>query len=695
LAGGSPMAMAARDPAPNLSRPVVVQGDLQGRWRRGAEGWSATLWTVVWRQGERVGPWRRRILVRVYGRSPPPSGSRLRVRGYLGRSLGLANRPPQRPGALRLTVKSSRLMEVIGDTGDGFVNDPLRALRRRLRRRLGPQHQRSPGGRFIRALVLGDGEALPETWRRGLRRVGLSHLLAVSGLHVALVGGLVWVVCQPLRRNFQTMATALGIVVYLLLLGARPSLLRATVMAMMVLAAGLLKRPPSATAGLGAAGGLLLLCEPAGALDLGLQLTLSATAGLILVTPHLARRMKAIPEGVRTPLAATAAAQICTWPWILPRFHLLTPWSPLANLVAVPWMSLTLAMALAWSLLTALGAEWGRPLLPWVDLAATPFAWPARWPTRWLFNRPVIVSFGGAAVLSIVVLWVLIRCRGRYLLALGLAVAGAVAVWETTTRERAPEVVMLDVGQGDSLLLRSGSQAVLVDGGGWRHGDIGARVLLPVLAELGVRRLQAVLMTHPDLDHCRGLVDLAAYLPVAEVWLSPGWTTQRCAVDLMTLPGVAVRPLWSGAEVHVGEWRLSVIAPAAGDRVKSANDRSLVVIAEARGRRILLTGDLEAAGEGRMLLRTPLGSLRSDLLKVPHHASRGSSTPPLLLAVQPTLSLVSVGRRNLYGHPSAAALDRLRRIGSRTLRTDQHGMIVLRIDEAGRLRFSFPGQPRP
>ena len=213
------------------------------------------------------------------------------------------------------------------------------------------------------------------------------------------------------------------------------------------------------------------------------------------------------------------------------------------------------------------------------------------------------------------------------------AVCLVVSLWTPLAgpRNRGIELAMLDVGQGDSILLRDGARAVLVDGGGWEHGDLGGRVLLPALLAEGVRSLDAVVMTHPDQDHCGGLVDIAAYLPVREVWMGAGWEPKGCAGTLQTLPGARTRLLAQGDEARVGRWSLRVLHPAADER-RGTNERSLVIRAEAFGRSALLTGDIESWAEFR-LLHCCEADVYTDLLKVAHHGSKTSPTPALLDAV--------------------------------------------------------------
>jgi competence protein ComEC len=258
-------------------------------------------------------------------------------------------------------------------------------------------------------------------------------------------------------------------------------------------------------------------------------------------------------------------------------------------------------------------------------------------------------------------------------------------------------VTAFDVGQGDALLLRDARAAVLVDGGGWRRGDLGGRVLLPALLGAGVARLDAAVVTHPDVDHCRGLADLASYLPIGEVWIAAGWQTDPCVSELVAaaIPGrpSRLRVLADGDAVSVGGWRFAVLhppPPESAGRLRLArtdNDRSLVLAASALGRRVLLTGDVEAAAE-RRLLRVRGGELPAFALKVAHHGSRSSTGGRFLAAVAPRLAVVSAGRRNSYGHPSPVVLDRLAGAGAVVLRTDRQGACTVSWDDSGRLRIT-------
>lgn len=686
-----------RGPAPGQearlqpSRPVLAVGKVAGHWRRGEGDWSAPFTLEWWRQGQRVGFAPREVFLILPGEEPPPAaGSRLRVKGHLRRSEGYWNRLPTPPGPWRLRVKSHRLLRL--DEKPGAPARLSNRLRQRLEAALPEPPAGGHGSALVRALLLGDSGALPGRWRRGLRRSGLAHLLAVSGLHVGLVVAVVllggWALPRPARLALALLAVGF----YLAVVGPRPSLLRASVMAVLAVLALLAARPPSSANSLAWAAALLVTHRPAAVADPGFQLTVAATAGLVLLAPVLEGRWRRLPALLRRPLAASAAAQVAVLPWTLPLFHLAAPAAILLNLVAVPWVSLCLALMVGWALLALAAPGVAAAVLPCFDPLAAPLGWMAAARGGVHLALPVAAGPAGATLLAGVSGLLLLRPR------LGLVCITPLLVgfcaWPAPPAAPEVTVTMLDVGQGDAFLLRDGRRSLLVDGGGWKRGDFGGMVLLPALAGEGIRALDAVVLTHPDRDHCGGLLDLVDYLPVREVWTPAGLPADGCGGALARLPGVRRRVLWAGEEATLGRWRFLTLHPRAGERIRG-NEGSLVLAAEAHGRRVLLTGDIGAPGE-RRLLRRARERLECDVLKLAHHGSRFSSTPGFLAAASPALALVSAGRHNRYHHPARQTLERLERRGVRLWRSDREGMVQLLIRPDGGIRVRLPGRrPEP
>jgi competence protein ComEC len=685
------------DPAASLRRDRPVEAVLRvtGHWTPDDEGWSAPARVVRLIQEDRLTAPPIEILVHLPDPEelPPPFGTTLRVKGYLARSPGLGNRIPSPPGPWRLRVKSRQLLEIESPPG------PVARLSGAIRLRVEEAYRAASPGKgegkaLARALVLGDVSGLPLAWKRGLRVTGIYHLMSVSGVHVALVAGLVWLLAGWLPRPLRLLLMLAAILLYLLLVGPLPSLVRSAVMGALAALALLAERPPAAANALGWAVILLLLDQPDLALSPAFQLTVSATAGLLLLAPPLARRWQGrwLPVRAAEPVAASVGAQLATLPWALPRFHMLSPLAPLLNLPAVPWTGLALIASLLWTAVALISPGLAGALLPVLDLLAAPFSWPSRTPPEVWLPMPLALSAGWAwAIAAGAAALLLLPLRRRTVL-LVLAAVAVLGVLCTRSRPQDPELAMLDVGQGDAILLRDGDRAVLVDGGGSRGGDIGGRALLPALLGEGVKHLDALVMTHPDNDHCGGLVDIAAYLPVREVWMAPGWDRAGCAGRLLDLPGVRTRFLSRGQRLTLGRWRLTALHPAADDH-QPVNERSLVLLAEANGRRAILTGDVEKGAE-RDLVDCCARDLRADLLKVAHHGSRTSSTEDFLDAVAPRLALISVGVGNVYHHPSPEIVERLRDHRARVLRTDRAGEIVVRFGADGRLRIETPGAPK-
>ncbi len=678
-------------PAIDPDRPVVLQARLTGHWGEEPFGWKALATAEVLRQGHRVERWHQRVHLSIPGAEPPPKGRRFRLTGFLRRSAGFANGGELEPGPWRIRVKSRRLLEPLAEPPAAALARATASLRRRVRLASESAPRSSAGAPLAIALALGDASGVPAELRIGLRRTGLAHLLAVSGLHVGILAGLAFVLSRPLPRTLRPLPGMAAVALYLAVAGPRPPLLRASVMAVLAWAAPLLERPPRPLNSLAAAVGLILIADPAALLELGFRLTVAATAGILLSGPLLARRWSGLPHGLGRALAASAAAQLFALPWALPAFHLLSPLAPFFNLIAVPWIAVALTLGLGWSALAAIRPEAAAGLLPLLEGTAWPLHLWAALPSGPGIGLPLTLSRSGALALA-AALGLCLR-RARLAALAGLVLLLALAWREMRPPSRHPELAMLDVGQGEAILLRDGAEALLVDGGGWRGAGIGQRVLLPALTRLGVRRLRALVLSHPDLDHCGGLVEIAAFLPVREIWTAPGWAPRGCAYRLKTLPGTRLRPLWAGESARLGRWRLAALHPAAGDR-SGGNDRSLVLLAESGPHRVLLTGDLEAAGE-RRLLSGPRRRISGSILKLAHHGSSTSSSEDFLEAVSSRLALVSAGRTNPYGHPSERVLERLRRRGVRVLRTDRDGLIRLVFGPGDSVRCHLPGAPAP
>jgi competence protein ComEC len=263
-----------------------------------------------------------------------------------------------------------------------------------------------------------------------------------------------------------------------------------------------------------------------------------------------------------------------------------------------------------------------------------------------------------------------------------LVTVATLSVWPwLRPTETMLRVTFVDVGQGDAALIElPEGPRLLVDGGpgGARRFDVGERVLAPFLWNRPLGHLDAIALSHWDVDHSGGLAAVLARFSVGEFWESgraaPGAPETVAALARSRIPR---RVLGAGQRLWLGRALVSVLGPAAGPPL-AANDESLVLRLDWRGVSLLLPGDLGPRGEALLLERG--APLRVLVLKVPHHGSRFSSSAPLLQAARPLVAVVSVGARNPFRHPSPEALGRLEAAGARVYRTDRDGAVILETD---------------
>jgi len=675
-------------------RVTEIEGTICSPWHARAEFASRTArlcprWVRVGRRVVTRPP--ATLFVDLPDHVEPPSyGAAARVRGSLSRFAGLANATAVAPGPWRLRVKAR--VFVVGSARPGAFARANRALRSRIDRAIEATGARDRSGvALARALVLGDEAGLGDERRRALRRAGLAHLFAVSGFNLTVVAAFVSLLAGGGPRGLRFLLPGLSVVVYLAAVGPEPSMLRASVMAALGLALLAAGRPGSAAQALSLAAIALVACEPAMVDDVGFRLSFGATAGLVAGARGWSKPCERLPPWLRSAVEASLAAQLGALPFSVAAFGELSPVAPLVNLVAVPWAALWLLVAMAWiavALALPAAAAWLAPLL---DLGAAPFEALERLPpSPWI---SVAVSGGLAAGTALALTAAIALAKhgaGRWLLltCAALAVAGA-----SPSRRAVSEVIFLDVGQGDAAIVRDHGFVALVDGGGLAGRDLGAAALRPALAARGIGAVDVAIVSHSDRDHCQGLLDLAALVPIREVWSSAGQLARGCGGRLVGKTRGPWRALAAGDVVWRAGSRFEILHPAPGKLAGDANAESLVVAVDIAGRRFLFAGDLGAEEEVGLVARAE-PRLAADVLKVSHHGAAGSTPSEWLTAVHPRWAIISAGVRNAYGHPAPPTLARLTAAGSVLLRTDRDGEIVFARRGAGPWRLDLPASPR-
>ncbi len=574
------------------------------------------------------------------------------------------------------------------------------ALRRHIAERLQATLSREAAALGV-TLLLGEPGALDDDAQAAVRGAGLSHVLAVSGLHVTLLaGGLVALLGLALRRiraltariDASRAAKLLGVPLalgYAALIGDAPSAWRAAITASLAWgleAAGRRGHPIGVTAG---AALIAAALHPDDLPRPGFALSILATAAIVS-TPGA--RVDAL---WKTGVAITVRTTIATAPIVLWLFGALPAVAVLANVVVVPLATLLLMPALALHAMLACASPALATLTaPIAETATAAFVGAAEVfaavPAGQELPPPSVPQ--GLVVALACAAWLLdARWRARLVvLALAcLALAGAEVHLRIAERPRGRvRVTFLDVGQGDAALVDLPDGRLLaIDAGGAVGGgvDPGARAIVPLLRARRRERIDVLVLSHPHPDHYGGLTAVLDAMEVGEIWDSGQAAAEEPEGEvarMLARAGVPVRgprELCGRAHAFGGAW-LRVLWPCpAHDSGWGPNDNSLVLDLRFGGRRFLFTGDAEAHAESALIARE-LGAV--DVLKVAHHGSRTSSARELLAALRPRVAVVSAGRENRYGHPHPEVWDRLRRGTECALRTDRHGGVIVETDGA-------------
>jgi len=547
---------------------------------------------------------------------------------------------------------------------------------------------------LLAGLLLGDRTALPPETDEAFRRAGVYHVLAVSGFNVALLASSVFagLALLGVPRRPTAIAAAVVLLGFALTVGGQPSVVRATVMGLLLLLAILLQRDSQVMNALCLAGLLLLAWSPTSLWDPGFQLSFAATAGIVYLATPLADLFGKAgwPRWLATAVGVSLGAQLPVTPIMAIHFNQLSLIGVAANLVVVPLAgpATTLGMLAVlvhavsetaasllfnalWLLLIAMRlAVWVAAAVPgaMVHLAAP--SWPAI--ATWCGALLLLPHLGSrawtrAATLALV------------------AATAALSVWPLIPRhtERL-RISFLDVGQGDAAFIElPEGQRVLVDGGpgGPRRFDVGERVLSPFLWNLPALRLDVIALTHADADHVGGVAAVLRHFLVGEVWETGRWGPGTDeTLRALRASSAARHVLTAGQRLWVGSALFTVLNPGNDGPAVAANDDSLVLRLDWRDFSALLTGDVGWPGETRILERR--GPVRATVLKVGHHGSRSASGASFLDAVHPRVAVISVGPRNPFHHPSPEAVARLEAAGARVYRTDRDGAVIVESDGA-------------
>lgn len=562
---------------------------------------------------------------------------------------------------------------------------------------------------FLLAILTGDRSELPYGIKQDLRTAGLSHIIAVSGMHVALLMSALFLVFG--RGGKRSILFGIPILtVFVFMTGMSPSVMRAALMLVVLLLAPVFGREPDPLTSMGLAALVILLQNPWAIANAGFQLSFLAMLGLLLFARPLLQSMqkswpwrsilhwqgiRALPiwfrsrvsllvrrlvQGLLTVISTTISATILTLPLTACLYGTVGTYFLLSNCLCLWLMSICFIGGLAAGLLGLIWTPLGKAA-----------GWICAWPVRLILGTARGVSALPMASLPteslytvgflifayIILALVLVTRRKRYgipILCVLAALAGTAVLVRMEGRVSEFTITALDVGQGQCIIVRSQSCSAVIDCGG-SYGDEAGAKAAGYLDHSGVDRLDALILTHYDLDHVGGAFELLREMPVSAVYLPEVPFSPEIRTSLEAAAeenGAIIVYVTTDITMDFDEGSLTVFAPVSEE---SSNEACLSILYTVGDYDMLVTGDMDIYGERLLLASHDLPDL--ELLVAGHHGSPASTGMQLLRGTSPETVIISVGR-NTYGHPSQEVLDRIAKIGAVVYRTDENGDIEIR-----------------
>lgn len=557
---------------------------------------------------------------------------------------------------------------------------------------------------LLLGLLAGDRSGIPDALRSDFQRSGLVHVLAISGFHVVLLAGMLMIFLKAtgLPHSIVRIIAVILLVIYIPVTGGSPAVRRAVLMFSVPQIGLLFQRQANTLNSLGIALIFIMLPEPNVIWNPGFQLSVAATLGILISNPM--NPLKKLPESLKKnklwskfqnfvlePTYVTLCATLSTAPFLVHHFKTLSPFAWLGNIVVVPAISMGMQAGLF-------------ALISPLDFLREHFCYAAMFFLRLatlLTNKlsdsaqasTTVGPFGPSILLLCGFLVVLLPFYKKNPLVqkygfFCIVLFSAIFCYEGFLKAGNPcwKLTSIDVGQGDSHLITTPSgKHILVDAGdseflgGKGKKDSGKDIIVPYLHHIGVSSLQALVITHPDLDHYGGALNIVKTFPVKELWISDcarieskkSW--QRVIAESYKR-GIIIRDITPGFIWKENFFEMTALHPDTR-RCIDVNTQSVTFRIKGLGHSAILTGDLTIAGEKEILRKKVY--LKSDVLKLGHHGSKTSSSKDFLQAIDPKLAIISSGRRNRFRHPSKKVIQRLDSLSLPYLNTATSGTISI------------------
>ncbi|MDI3534449.1 MAG: competence protein ComEC [Thermosediminibacterales bacterium] len=595
--------------------------------------------------------------------------------------------------------------ELLGRNELGFFKGIMFKLRDRLSAAV-TTGVKSENAAILNGILFGLKSNISEKVYSCFADAGIIHILAVSGLHVWFITAIFYWLFGKLKIRSEYLKVCLillGIFCYVFITGARPSVIRAGIMAGMTVLGRYSLRQTDMLTSLSLAGLVILVFNPMSLFSIGFQLSFAATFGIIFLFSYINSLFRFLPEKIRGLVSVTTAAQLGVLPLTLYYFNTVSLVSVVTNLLIVPVVGLIVGIGFFSAVLGQIHHFVVLPLNKVNDVLLDYMVYMA----KVLSDLPYsTVDLPAPSPLSILLYYLLILAivgksweklpvqNFKKVAVITVLIVLNSIIWGfVLTPFDEIEVVFLDVGEGDSIFIQTpGHKTFMIDGGGlpdYYSGDfsIGEDVLIPFLKRKGIKKLDGIFLTHSHDDHLKGLIPVVRCMKVESVFLGPYNEPTDSFLEFISElknKGVPLYHIWAGENIILDHGIiLETIYPpenwgCSKEAEKNINNSSLVLRMIYEDVEILFTGDLESEGEEYILNSN--FPIQSDVLKVAHHGSKTSTSEKFLDKIQPDWAVISVGLNNRFGHPDEEVVERLKARGIKIFRTDRDGAVIMKTD---------------
>lgn len=550
-------------------------------------------------------------------------------------------------------------------------------------------------GNLLLAILLGDKDKLSEDIQESFNTSNLSHMLAVSGAHVSyIILGLTYVLQNSIigKKNGKIVCI-IFLLAFMAITNFTPSVTRACIMAILTLFSSIIYRKSDVYTNISVAALITLIFNPYGLLDLGFQLSYGGTIGIIIFIKRIQEKKSnsKVINYIKQMALVSIYANIIIIPIMMYHFNTVSFTFIISNIMASPILGIIVITGFLFIIasitvkpLTRLIAIFIKPILS-ILIKISQIC------SKLPFSNILVVTpymFNVISYYAIILYCIKSKKNNKCKIIICLLIVLILINFIIYIFPQKLRIFFIDVGQGDStLIITPDKKTVLIDGGGSDSFDVGEKVLLPYLLDRRILKIDYVLISHFDTDHCGGILTIMEKVKVKNIIISEqaehSENYERFK-KLMIHKKIRLIEVKKGDKIKIGRYsEFKILFPTS--RLLSENplnNNSIVAQFNYNNFKMLFTGDIEKLAE-QQILKTEKAEIRADILKVAHHGSKTSSIPEFIKAVRPKIALIGVGKNNTFGHPNQQTIKNLENIKCRIYRTDLQGEIIIKIDQKG------------